>query len=214
MGGTALAELGFIVVQIDGRGTPMRDKAFFDHSYGRYDRASDLDDHIAGIRQLAERYPSMDLDRVGTTTYSGGTGPVQGLLRYPEFFKVGVAATGFHDVRTMSAQIQADKYQGVAGGEAGYHSLEEDAACLQGKLFLIIGMLDTVTPPCAAFRLVEALHQANKDFDMLALPNLGRGSLPSANLERCVWDYLVTHLQGLTPPREYCIASATLSTMS
>lgn len=199
-GGACLAELGFIVVQIDGRGSPMRDKGFFDHSYARYDRASDLEDHIAGIKQLAQRYPAMDLNRVGAMPYSGATGAVQGLFRYPEFFKVGVM-WAFHDVRTMSASIQSDKYNGVAGPAPEFRDLESDASALEGKLLLILDMLDSVTPPCGAFRLVEALQKANKDFDMLALPCTGH-ALSHYSMRRA-WDYLVRHLLDVEPPRGF-----------
>ena len=86
----ALAELGFIVVQIDGRGSPLRHKAFQDESYGKYCSASDLDDHVVGIQQLAQRYAYMDIDRIGITCHlTGGSGGVLGLLQHPNFYKVG-----------------------------------------------------------------------------------------------------------------------------
>ena len=96
----SLAELGFIVVTIDGRGTALRSKAFLDYAYGHMEKASDLEDHIAGLRQLAARYPSMDLDRVGADGISGGGyATAHALLAYPDFYKVGVSASGNQDQR-------------------------------------------------------------------------------------------------------------------
>ena len=102
--GAALAELGFIVVQFAGRGTTGRSKQFLDASYGWAEDASIIADHVAGIKQLAARYPYMDLNRVGIISDQGGPGGVQGLLDYPEFYKVGVAST-LHDSRLMSATM-------------------------------------------------------------------------------------------------------------
>ena len=198
--GAALAELGFIVVQIDGTGTPFRGKAFQDKSYGWAESAGSIDDQVAGIRQLAERYPYMDMDRVGISTLGGGTGAVQGLLHYPEFFKVGVHGM-LHDSRLMTASLWSDKYEGLAGPDSKHQYPEAFAANLQGKLLLVSGMLDFSTLPAQTFRLVEALQKANKDFDLIMLPNLSHGF--SNYLVRRSWDYLVSHLQGETPPRDF-----------
>ena len=197
----ALAELGFIVVMIDGRGSPMREKAFYDHSYGCFAKASDIDDHVAGIRQLAERYPSFDLDRVGVyAAFSGGSGAVQGLLHHPAFFKVGVT-TALHDRRFMPAQMQTNKYEGIEHSGEGQNQLEDYADRLRGKLLLMIGLLDRSTAPAATFRLVEALQKANKTFDMIALPNMGHDLSPY--LTRRSWDYMLEHLAGFTPPNDF-----------
>jgi len=97
-GAQALAELGFIVVTIDGRGTPYRSKAFQDDSYGHLGKAGNLEDHIAGIRQLATREPSMDLERVGVYGISGGGyASAHAIFTHPEFYKVAVSAEGNHD---------------------------------------------------------------------------------------------------------------------
>ena len=197
----ALAELGFIVVQIDGRGTPYRNKAFHDESYGWYESSSNLQDHVAGIKQLAERYPYMDLNRVGITAHTtGGAGGVQGLLQHPEFYKVGVQAM-FHDSRLMAAPMMGEKYEGLFGPEADKKYPEVSVDKLRGKLLLLHGMLDSCTPPATVFRLVEKLQESNKDFDMLLLPNLAH--MCSSYLIRRAWDYLVTHLQKTEPPKEF-----------
>lgn len=194
----ALAELGFIVVQIDGRGTPFRHKAFHDESYGWAPSASNLDDHIAGIRQLAKRYPYMDLERVGITSHaSGGPGGVQGLLEHPDFYSVGVSAVQ-HDSRFSSASMWGEKYEGLFGPSSNYCYPEELAENLKGKLLMMQGMLDR---PQTVFRVIEALHKANKDFDLILLPNLGHGM--SSYLIRRAWDYLVRHLLNAEPPKEF-----------
>ena len=190
----ALAELGFIVVQIDGRGSSLRSKVFQDKCYGSFQTASLIDDHVAGIRQLAQRYPYMDLERVGVTAHaSGGSGCVEGMLRYPEFFKVGVGSS-LHDRRFMSAAMMGNKYEEVSGPREDHQYAEQLVENLQGKLLLIHGMLDWCTPPASAFRLIEALQRANKDFDMLLLPNLGHEG--SHYITRRVFNYFVEHLLG------------------
>ncbi len=196
----ALAELGCIVVQIDGRGTPGRGKAFRDESYGSYIKASLLEDHVAGIKQLADRYPYMDIERVGISAHQGGgAGGITGLLEYPEFFKVGVCGL-MHDSRFMPAFI-GDKYDGVDGLSEGNHYPEELVENLQGKLLLMHGMLDHSCPVSSTFRIIEALQKANKDFDMIVLPNVPH-DVVDYQIRRA-WDYFVEHLFGEEPPKEF-----------
>ena len=194
----ALAELGFIVVQIDARGTPFRGKAFQDTSYGWAESAGSIDDQAAAIRQLGERYPYMDMDRVGINTIGGGTGAVQGLLHHSDLFKVGVHGS-LHDSRLMAAPMWSDKYEGLAGPDANHQYAEAYAENLQGKLLLMCGMLDFCTLPANTFRVVEALQKANKDFDLMLLPNLSHGI--SLYLVRRAWDYFVRHLLHEEPPK-------------
>ena len=202
----ALAELGFIVVQIDGRGTPFRGKAFYDESYGWAASASNLDDHVVGIHQLVERYPYMDLNRVGIYCQMGGPGAVQGLLHYPDFYKVGVVAMSLHDSRLQAAPMWADKFEGSADLSDDHQYPEAFADNLQGKLLLIHGMLDITCPPAITFRVVEALQKANKDFDLLLLPNVGHTK--NSYVIRRSWDYFVKHLQSTEPPKEFKLVTA------
>lgn len=195
----ALAELGFIVVQFAGRGTTGRSKAFLDHGYGCLENANSLADHVAGIKQLAQRYPYMDLERVGIISEQGGPGGVQGLLDFPEFYKVGVASI-VHDSRMISATMWGDKFEGP-GAQSENAFPEEKAKNLKGKLLLTHPMLDTTSPPASAFRIIEALEKANKNFDMLFLPCM-RHEI-SNYVTRRSWDYLVMHLMGEVPPHEY-----------
>ncbi len=196
----AIAELGFIVVQFNGRGTPFRHKAFHDHNYGHIDRCGDIDDHVAGIRQLAEKDPSMDLNRVGVETLAnGGQGVWQGLFRHPDFYKVGVNGC-FHDARLIGATMWGNMYEGDNPSDC---FPENEVEKLQGKYLLMHGMADPVTPPAGLFRLIEALRKANKDFDMIMLPNVSHDI--NSYMIRRGWDYLVEHLLGETPPKEFRI---------
>ena len=194
----AYAALGFIVVVMEVPGSPYRHKAFQDASYGQLSSANSFDDRIAALHQLAERYPYMDLNRVGLVGCDGITGPVYGLLEHPDFYKVGVIIA-FEDARFDAASI-IEMFEGVPN-HANKPLAEDLAASLQGKLLLIHGMMDTVTPPTATYRLIEALREANKDFDLLLLPNEGH-SISSYVLRR-TWDYLVTHLQDIEPPKTF-----------
>lgn len=201
----ALAELGFIVVQIDGRGTPYRNKVFMDESYGWIFSASNMEDEMAGIRQLAKRFPYMDLDRVGVTCSIGGPGAVLGLLQYPDFYKVGIS-TVQHDSRLMPCTMLGDKFEGLSGPDGSRQHPEDLADRLKGKLLLMHGMLDPGNPVACLFRLVDALQRANKDFDMLSLP---QGHHGGSNYQvRRAWDYLVTHLLGKKPPKEFNLETA------
>jgi len=202
----ALAELGFIVVQIDGRGASYRHKAFQDASYGWIESAGNLEDHIAGLRQLAERYPYMDLDRVGIHSMVGGTGAVHGLFHYPDFYKVGVGSF-LHDSRLFPATMWGDKYEGLRGPSSEHQYAESFAENLKGKLLIVQGMLDNNTLPSATFRVVDALYKANRDFDVLLLPNLGHVSMNSYVVRR-FWDYLVQHLQDIEPPKGFKLITA------
>lgn len=193
----ALAELGFIVVQIDGRGGMYRSKAFRDHSYAWKDCGCDIDDHVAAIQQLGERFSYMDLDRVGIFGHVGGNGTLQGLLQYPDFFKVGVAGKIF-DNRLMTAN-SGDMYEGPMPDDNKKYP-EERAKNLKGKLLILVGLLD-FNLPAGSFRVIEALHKANKDVDVIVEPNWGYG-MTSYQCRRA-WDYLVRHLQGNEPPREF-----------
>lgn len=201
----ALAALGFIVVAIEGRGTPMRGKAFQDYNYGEFSSASDLSDRVAGLRQLAKKYPYMDLERVGISGIDGMDNSVYGLTDYPGFYKVavvhcyqeprfawGVQGEIFHDLSS------------VGSGGSSKRRVEDSIESLEGKLLLIEGMISPSTPS-GTFQLVEALHKANKDFDMLCLPNLDK-NLSSYTIRRD-WDYLVKNLQGIDPPKGFKLSS-------
>ena len=196
----ALAELGFIVVTMDSRGTPFRSKAFQDHSYGWIASACDTEDHLAGIRQLAQSYPCMDLNRVGLYGPSGYQGSIHNLLDSANFYSVGVFYL-LQDTRLMPAALIGDQCEGLEMEHTDRLYPEELVDRYNGKLLLTHAMLDHDHLPANTFRLIEALQKANKDFDLLMLPCLGHGF--SAYQIRRSWDYFVRHLSGAEPVKDF-----------
>jgi dipeptidyl-peptidase-4 len=203
-----LAELGFIVIEIDGRGTPFRSKSFHDVSYGDLAQAGNLEDHIAGIRQLAARYPYIDKDRVGITGWSGGGfASTRAILAYPDFYKVAVSIAGEHDSRGYLL-AWGPTYQGPYQG-ANYDAEINArlAGNLKGKLLLLHGEMDDNVPAALTLQVVDELVKADKDFDFLLLPGQDHtlaGVL--GYVERKRWDYFVRNLLGRLPPADYRIA--------
>ena len=166
----ALAELGFIVLHIDGFGTPGRSKAFHDATYQNIADCG-IPDHVAAIKQLADKYKFIDRERIGITGYSGGAfAATRAMLMYPDFFKVAVAAGGNHDLRCYPASY-GEKYNSLDTTTYDDQSNAAHAEKLQGKLLLIHGEMDDNVHPCATMQLVNALIKYNKDFDMLIMPN-------------------------------------------
>lgn len=168
----SFAELGFAVVIVDGRGAPLRDKAFHDLSYGRLGNPGCLEDHVAVLQELARRHAWLDTGRVGMMGHSGGGyASVRALLDYPQVFHAAVATSGNHDQRGYSF-AWCEKYQGLVD-DTNY----DDAANplfvdrLQGKLLLAYGDMDDNVHPALTLQLVDALIRADKDFELLVLPN-------------------------------------------
>jgi len=204
----ALAELGFIVVALDGLGTPWRSKSF--HAAWAGDIGDNtLPDQVAGLRELAARHPWMDLNRVGIWGHSGGgNATAAAMFRYPEFFKVGVSQAGNHDNRGY-ADAWAEKWQGLetvdADGRSNYddQANQNHAGNLAGKLLLVHGGLDDNVPPWGTLLVVDALNRANKDYDLIWLPGsrhgYGEGQL-ARYVTRRRWDYFVRWLLGSEPP--------------
>jgi dienelactone hydrolase len=204
----ALAELGFIVVEIDAMGTPMRSKAFHDAYYGNMGD-NGLPDQVAGMRQLARRYAWIDLDRAGIYGHSGGGfAAADAILRYPDFFKVAVSEAGNHDNREYEDDW-GERYQGLLErrpeGSTNYDDQANQnlAKNLKGKLLIAYGTTDNNVPPYSSLLVVDALVRNNKDFDLLALPNRRHGFGSEPYMVRRRWDYFVRHLLGAEPPREY-----------
>jgi dipeptidyl-peptidase-4 len=206
----ALAELGFVVVTIDGRGTPGRSKSFMDAYYGAMGRDNTIPDQIAGMKDLARQFPFIDIDRVGIWGHSGGGfATTTAMFRFPDFFKVGIAESGNHDQRNYEDDW-GERYQGLlvknADGTDNYdiEANQNFAKDLKGKLMLAHGTMDTNVPPSQTLLVVEALIKANKDFDLVLLPNQAHGyGDMSQYMMRRRWDYFVTWLMGAEPPRGY-----------
>jgi len=204
----ALAELGFIVVQVDGMGTPWRSKSFHDAYYGNMGDNT-LPDQVTAMKQLAQRHPWIDLDRAGIYGGSGGGYATAGaMFRYPDFFKVGVSQAGNHDNRGYEDDW-AEKWQGLlqksedGKDDYGDQANQTHAKQLKGKLLLAHGTMDTNVPMYLTLLVVNQLIKANKDFDLLLLPNRGHGISSEPYMMRRRWDYFVRHLLGAEPPREY-----------
>jgi dipeptidyl aminopeptidase/acylaminoacyl peptidase len=206
----ALAELGFIVVAIDGMGTPGRSKSFHDFYYGRMNDNT-IPDQVAGMKELASRYRFIDIDKAGMWGHSGGGfATAAAMFSAPDFFKVGISESGNHDNRNYEDDW-GERYQGllVRNGNTDNYAAEANqthVSKLKGKLFLIHGMMDDNVPPSNTLLVADALMKAGKDFDLLMLPNARHGfGVDGPYIMRRRWDYFVQHLQGNIPPKEYQI---------
>jgi dipeptidyl aminopeptidase/acylaminoacyl peptidase len=206
----ALAELGFIVLELDHLGTPLRSKAFHDNYYGNF-IDNGIPDHVAAIKQLGARHAWMDLERVGIYGHSGGGfASTDAILRFPEFFKVAVSGAGNHDNRSYNI-YWAEKYQGVLERDTlkdadNFQSSANKtyAKNLRGKLLLMHGDMDDNVHPAMTIQLVDELIKANRDFDLIVAPDRGHG-LNEPYFVRRRWDYFVRHLLGQEPPPNYQI---------
>jgi dipeptidyl aminopeptidase/acylaminoacyl peptidase len=205
----SLAELGFIVVCIDGMGTPWRSKAFHEAYYANLGDNT-IPDQISGMKDLAAKYPWIDIDKVGIYGHSGGgnaTGAA--MFHYPDFFKVGIAESGNHDQRDYEDDW-AEKWAGLEvknpDGTSNYDSQANQnfVKNLKGKLLLAHGTMDNNVPLNNTLLVVEALIKANKDFDLLIIPNVAHGYGEATQyMTRRRWDYFVKNLAGNIPPHEY-----------
>ncbi|WP_297173298.1 DPP IV N-terminal domain-containing protein [Thermomonas sp.] len=205
----ALAELGFIVIALDGMGTPMRSKTFQDVSYGNM-ADNTLPDQVAALKQLGERYPWIDTTRAGIWGHSGGgNATAAAMFRYPDVYKVGIAESGNHENLSYEDDW-GERFQGLLerkpDGTSNYTGQDNAplASHLKGKLMLIHGMMDDNVPPQSTLLVVDALVKANKDFDLLLLPHARHGyGMDSYYVMRRRWDYFVRNLLGATPPKEF-----------
>jgi dipeptidyl aminopeptidase/acylaminoacyl peptidase len=202
----ALAELGFIVVAIEGTSNPLRSKSFHDMSYGNMSENT-LPDQMTGIRQLAQKYTYIDTGKVGIWGHSGGGfATAAAMFRFPDFFKVGISESGNHDNRNYEDDW-GERYDGLAkNSDYAAHANELYAKNLKGKLMLAHGLMDDNVPPQNTLLVVEALEKANKDYDLVIFPNSAHGyGQYSLYMMRRRWDYFVKNLLGGTPPKEYLL---------
>ncbi|KPJ88099.1 MAG: peptidase S9 [Gemmatimonas sp. SG8_17] len=204
----SIAELGFVVVEIDAMGTPMRSKSFHAAYYGDMGD-NGLPDQIAGMKELARRHPWLDIDRVGIYGHSGGGfASTDAILRYPDFFDVAVSGAGNHDNRNYEDDW-GEKWQGLLetypDSTTNYDNQANQllAKNLKGKLLIAHGTMDSNVPPYNTLVVVDALIAANKDFDLILFPNRGHGFGNEPYMMRRRWDYFVRHLLGAEPPQEY-----------
>jgi dipeptidyl aminopeptidase/acylaminoacyl peptidase len=212
----AVAELGFIVVEVDATCTPGRSKSFHDACYGDLGD-NGLPDQKGMIEQLADRYDWMDTSRVGIWGHSGGGfASTRAILTYPDFYDVAVSGAGNHDNRNYEADW-GEKWHGLLKEKENVNQKELGlfeqgdnydkqanqllAENLEGELLIAHGMMDDNVPPTNTLLMAEALIKANKDFDMLMIPNVSHGFGYAGDYFRNLrWDYFVKHLKGVEPP--------------
>jgi len=216
-GRAALAALGFAVAVVDGRGTPLRSKAFQDAGYG--ERADVcLDDHVAVLKQLCERDRTLDGRRIGIYGHSaGGYTSARAILRHPDVFKVAFSSAGSHNFHGLyfggggplpeygdGCRIRPD----VTAVPENYRQLDNGllAGNLRGKLLLAFGDMDENAFPAVTLQLCDALNRANRTYDLLYMPNGTHFYGNDPYFLRRLWDYFVEHLMGEEPPPNYAIA--------
>lgn len=216
---SSLAQLGFIVITFDARGTPGRSKAFHDVSYGDFVDPQ-IEDQVAAIKQLAQRYGGFDLDHVGVYGHSfGGYTSTRAILAHPEFFKVAVSSAGPQNWQGFGQDLQwvigIPEYSD--GGRFRptptavpkvYKELDNAtlAGNLRGHLMLVYGDMDENAFPAVTLQLADALEKANKTFDLLYLPNRTHSYFRTdAYYTRRMWDYFVSNLALRQPPENYSL---------
>jgi len=190
-------------------GTPWRSKTFHEAYYADMGDNT-IPDQVSGMKDLAAQYPFIDLDRAGIYGHSGGgNATAAALFHYPDFFKVGIAESGNHDERDYEDDW-AEKWAGLEvknpDGTSNYDSQANQnfAKNLKGHLLLAHGTMDDNVPPNQTLLVVEALIKANKDFDLLLIPNVAHGyAAYTQYMTRRRWDYFVRYLAGAAPPHEY-----------
>jgi dienelactone hydrolase len=200
----ALAELGFVVVEIEGTSNPFRSKSYHDMNYGNMGDNT-LPDQVIGIRQLSQRYSFIDTSRIGIWGHSGGGfATAAAMFRYPDFFKVGISESGNHDNRNYEDDW-GERYDGLtSNSNYDAQANENYAKNLKGKLLLAHGLMDNNVPSSNTMLVVEALIKANKNFDLVVFPNSAHGyGSSSLYMTRRRWDYFVKNLLGEEPPVEY-----------
>lgn len=196
---TAIAELGFIVVMVDGMGTSFRSRAFENVCYKNLQDAG-LPDHIAWIKAAAKKYPYMDIDRVGIYGCSaGGQESTTALLHYPDFYKAAYSACGCHDNR-MDKIWWNEQWLGYPVGEQYKKSSNvESAHLLRRPLMLVVGEMDDNVDPASTMQLANALIKAGKDFELVVIPG-ARHTMGESFGEHKRYDFFVRHLLGVNPP--------------
>ena len=190
-------------------GTPWRSKTFHEAYYANLGDNT-IPDQVAGMKELAARYPWIDLSRAGMYGHSGGgNATAAALFHYPDFFKVGISESGNQDNRDYEDDW-AEKWAGLLvkqpDGSSNYDSQANQGTAknLKGHLLLAYGTMDDNVPPNNTLLVVDALIKANKDFDLLVIPNAHHGyGAASQYMTRRRWDYFVRYLADGIPPVEY-----------
>jgi dipeptidyl aminopeptidase/acylaminoacyl peptidase len=200
----AQAEIGFIVVQIDGMGTSNRSKAFHDVAWKNLGDAG-FPDRILWHKAVAAKYPWYEISRVGLYGGSaGGQNALGGLLFHPEFYKAAVSYAGCHDNRMDKIWWNEQWMSWPIGPQYSASSNVDNAHRLQGELLLIVGEMDTNVDPSSTMQVVHRLIKSNKNFDLLVVPGANhgaaRGDRYAAYGDHKRYDFFVRHLLGINPP--------------
>jgi YD repeat-containing protein len=202
-----MAALGIVGVAVDGRGTPGRSRAFYDHSWENVGAAAGIEDHVAAIRHLASTRPWMDAARVGVYGRSaGGFGAARAMELFPDFYRVGIAASGRFEGRIVMGMI-LEAYDHPTDAAAWARASAIPAAgAITGKLLVVHGELDRAVTIHHALRLIDRLIEANRDFDLLVVPGDDHVyTRRRTYVERRMWDYLTRHLLQREPPASFRI---------
>jgi hypothetical protein len=195
-------KLGFVLVKIDGMGTANRSKAFHDVCWHNLKDAG-FEDRILWMKAAAKKYAYMDLSRVGVYgTSAGGQNAAGAVLFHPEFYKAAIANCGCHDNRMDKASWNEQWMGYPVGPQYSECSDIDNAARLQGALFLIVGELDTNVPPESTFRFADALIKAKKDFEYLVVPGADHGvrGRATAYVQHRMEDFFLRQLKGEAIP--------------
>jgi len=218
--GESFAQLGFVVVMMDGRGTPMRTKAFQDYMFDNMQEFA-VEDHVAAIRELGAMRPWMDMDRIGVFGHSfGGYSSMKAILGYPDFYRVAASSAGPYDMYAMyplDAFFSPPTFRDGASAPTsvddhprnwGNVDLTAFAGRLKGDLLLAYGDLDQNAYPEAVARMINALVAANKEFELIYLPNRSHAFVDEPYYIRRRWDFFVRKLLRAEPPRDYAFGHA------
>lgn len=194
-----LSELGFIVVMVDGMGTSFRSREFENICYKNLVDAG-LPDHIAWLKHAGDKYPYMDLERVGIFGASaGGQESTTAVLHHPEFYKAAYSACGCHDNR-MDKIWWNEQWLGYPVDESYLQASNvENASLLSRPLMLVVGEVDDNVDPASTMQVADALIKANKDFELVVLPGVNH-TLGESFGEHKRYDFFVKNLMGVNPP--------------
>ncbi|WP_292541019.1 DPP IV N-terminal domain-containing protein [Mesorhizobium sp.] len=212
-GAMAVAQLGFAVFVLDARGTPLLDRAARDATWGPNFGSADVvaADHAAAVKQLAAKFDFLDPERVGIYGHSwGGYYTIRLMAQRPDVFKVGVAIAPCND--NYAYYFSHDRWFGLASESPGYYQAQLNyslAAKIEGRLLLVAGDADDDCHPLHTILMAGALAKANRNFDMLILPDLNHSTIATNGyVTKRKWDYFVMHLLGADPPTDVNVPDA------
>lgn len=197
----SFAKLGFAGLILDGRGVPGRGMEFHSFSYHNIHACAGLADHVFCLKELKQRYPQIDLDRVGMWGNSaGGYATVSAMLQYPGVYCAGVASSGNYDQRVYE-HSWTERYNGLYTEEVyQYGDITRLAGNLKGHLMLAYGAMDDNVTMAQTLRLCDELNAHNKRYELVVLPRCNHNVPSDAYFVRRKMDYFVRNLLGAEDP--------------